>query len=253
MTATNQEILNEFHRQTQRWNTEASTGLLLTNAPRPLTVAGLEATARRIQHMLAENPEWASAFRTLWAAKDYAKYRMEANADILTKMHHGEPVTGDSLLELMENPNVVKMLGVTAAYQTQQREQVQRNRKIQELTGGADHYKYFDGTYGQYRRYPAAELETVDDAELQRIHDLVMGQRNLTHTPQSELRKQDAQNQRQASEEFRLINPSTGVEFTRAEIVGLNRTQLRWLIFGNSTSAKPEVSERITKILKGIA
>lgn len=244
------EIIAQFHKKTQRWDTQASTGLLLTNAPRPLTVAGLEATAMRIQHLLAQNRAWVSAFNTLWAAKDYAKYRNEANADILTRLHHGELVTGESLLELIENPNVVVKLTVNAAYREQQQQANEREQLIQYITQGQSRYSWHDGRHGKMRSEAADHLYEESTERLQEIADILRQQREAVAAKSLGWKLPTAQQQ---GDEFKLINPNTGAEYTKPELIKVvngPRENLRRLFLAPDGTMRPQVKEAVERILR---
>jgi len=97
------QIIGEFFQQNPQWAVEANVGLLTTNCPRPMSVAGLQTTAARIRHMLATNPEFVRTFNEFYQENpQWAD--CEANTDILTRLHRGDPITLESLREVSNSP-----------------------------------------------------------------------------------------------------------------------------------------------------
>jgi hypothetical protein len=250
----NEQILSEFHRQTQRWDCRANDDLLLTNSTRPLSVEVLKHTASRLAHRLAENQRWVNAFNTLWAHKDYAKYRMDGNADILTRTHHGETITAESLLELMENPNVVAKLSVNAEQLAQEQAQSERARLISEITLGKTTYGAYRPQHGDIKWYPSSHLAGETTERLVEIHQIVTSQRRAVVERQGGAPQVKSVQPTAQPETFtELINPTTGVEYTASELKRLDRSDYRRILCLPSGQVKPLVATRITQILKGLA
>ena len=185
-----QEALYEFYKLKPMYRGVGATeSILLTNCPRPVNVNNLLATATRTSDKLAVSGNYTRAYRTFYANHTEIE-ECEAVNNVLDREHHGDDITAESLEELFQVPSIRAMLPQSIKQQEQRAHQAEREGKIAELAeGDGTFYRYFDGTYGQFRRFPIAELHTVDDAELQRIYDLVMDQRRASGLTSDEKRK----------------------------------------------------------------
>jgi hypothetical protein len=244
-----QEILTAFYRKQPKWDVRCNDSLILTNAPSRITVEILEGVANRISRMLAVSGDYTRAFSRLW--ERYPQYKTDAAEDILVTKLNGDEAIYDNLVDLMENSNVLNLLPINSAAQAKRREENERARQIAEITEGKTQYKHFDGRYGTYKYYDSSHLETETDERVAEIHQLVMSQRNLMAAPPS---KPTTQQQQQG--DVVLINPNTGIEFTRKELIAYinsGKHAMRALLVGPDGRQKPGVADAVTRILKGQA
>src|SRR5208283_5413340 len=109
--------------------------ILLLNSPKLVTLESLRATVLRIPHLLAVNSDYARAFRSCWAK--FPQYENSASEETLVRWHHGEQITADSLIDLIENnPNVLNSLTLNQKAVEERREEKDKQRMISELDEG---------------------------------------------------------------------------------------------------------------------
>jgi hypothetical protein len=238
-----QEVLNQFYASNPTFDVRANDGLLLTNCPRPITVSGLDATAKRLKHLLATNPVVAKAFADFYAENPQWA-NVDANTNILTELHRGDDISLESLREVSRSSQC--HLAINAATQEAERALQHRRQLISEIANHKESYCVWDKAHGQTRFYKVADLNDESDATVLEVHGLVMEYRRLAGTPISELRKQER------PDDVFLAHPDHPErEYAPAELKKLQRHEFRRLLFTDSGQSKPGVSEAITRILKG--
>jgi hypothetical protein len=239
-----QQLLNEFYSEQPWLDLRGNDHFLIDTAGIPASIQGMRNAAHRLGSRLAIAPEYSNAWAEFTAR--YPRYAVAANRNLAFSLlnPHEEP-SAQAFEEIANRAS--QPLTVSAAYLAQKSEKYERQRLILEITLGKDQYGAFDGRYGCIKYYPSSHLADETDERIREIHGIVTEQRRLAGLSPSEKRKESIP---QATE-FKLINPATGVEFTRKELINASKATLKWLVFGDSATAKPHVSERITAILKG--
>jgi len=128
------ETVKEFLYPILRYrDVAANEQMLIAASAAPVTLESVREAFSRIKHQLATNNDYAEAYRTFF--QKYPEYAVEANMAVLDDLHHGEDITAQTLEELLENPNVIRQLAVTAEASNQQADEHELNAIIAEIVG----------------------------------------------------------------------------------------------------------------------
>jgi hypothetical protein len=240
----NADLLDKFYTEKPWLDVAANDHFIVDNAGIPPSIQGMRNAASRLGSRLAIDPEYENGWQEY--VRKHPEHNHPANRQLgFEKLNPHQPPTVEAFEEIAKRSE--KPFLVTKEFSEAQARQAEREHLIKEITLGKDQYGAFDGRYGCIKYYPSSHLAEETDERIREIHGIVTEQRRLAGLSPSEKRKEPIP---QAAE-FKLINPDTGVEFTRKELINASKATLKWLVFGDSATAKPHVSARITAILKG--
>lgn len=244
-------VLEQFYSKKPKWDVRCNDDFLTTNSQHPLTVERLEAAAERISHRLAVNGDYIRTFNAFYTENPQWA-NCDANTDHLVELHRGDPISLESLREVSKSSQC-HTLAANPEYIDQQREANRRQQMIQEITEGKTQYKYYDGRHGKFIYYDSSHLDSETDERVAEIHQLVTSQRaaiNQSPAERKAVSKQQAQQQKGA---YVLVNPITGVEYTRKELISVingDKSGVRRLLVGPDNRAIPEAKAAIERILR---
>jgi len=108
--------------------------MLLRACPqRPVTTANLTDAFNHIEHQLATNSDYATAFRQFF--KQHPELKLNSNEKILADSYHGhfEDITATTLEELLQSPDIQAQLTFNAEYVADQARQLERTALVKEL------------------------------------------------------------------------------------------------------------------------
>ena len=240
-----QQLLTEFYAESPWLDLRCNDHFLLDNAGVPASLQGMRNAVHRLGSRLAIAVEYEEAWREFTSR--HPEYNAPANPfEAFRLLNPYDPPSAKAFEEIANRASQPLLL--SAEYREQQSARAERERLINEITQGKAQYGAWSPQYGQMRYYPSSHLQDETDERIAEIHALVTGQRRITGTPSSELRKADRQ---QPTQSVELLNPATGVEYTASELKKLDRSEYRRLLCTRSGQVRPEIAGRITAILKG--
>jgi hypothetical protein len=167
-------------------NVEANERMLL-EACQGKPINSVPAVLRQIESRLAVNPAYEDAYAALWSR--YPELKTEANIGILDErisVYH--VVDADTLVKLVENPNVRKRLVLTHQASQAIHDEAERLRLIEEILQGKDVYEWRGNVDGRLYSGTRAELEQDDLPRLREINEIVQAQRALYARDTKEVR-----------------------------------------------------------------
>jgi hypothetical protein len=162
-------IADLFDRKPRYRGVQANESIVLAAATRPVTATSLHAAFERVRSQLCASADYLAAYRAFFDA--HPEYALEGNMSILDDLHHGEEITAQTLLELLENPKVVAQLAVTAEYQRAAQDEQERAQLIADLVGAIK--PSIDGYSGREVCMDVSSKHLTDyKSEVERIQNL---------------------------------------------------------------------------------
>jgi hypothetical protein len=127
-----EELLIELFDENPRYRDIAANESMVLNAcERPVNAANLRAAFMRVKHQLAAHQDYLDAYRAFY--QNHPELKMDATNAILDNEHHGDPISAESLEELLTHPRIAAQLTFNGAYQAQQVLAAKRASLIKEL------------------------------------------------------------------------------------------------------------------------
>lgn len=218
----------------------------------------------RTKHRLGTNSNYENAYREFFSR--HPEYASEANRPIFDGaiVESGDEVTVENLEDLLQpgNPrNVLDQICLTPKAVQAQADVAERERLIKEISQGRSTYSARNN-YGALVSYRTADLDGDSLERLREIYSIVTEQRTQKAQDPKALRKEINVTMKQQWDEKTatktttpdvvLINPSTGVEYTKPELLSFmgkaDRPTLRKFFFYDSGLPRPGVKEAVDRI-----
>jgi hypothetical protein len=233
------------------WCLESNTGFILQASARPYTYANLLVAADSLGEKLAVTQEWDDGWRAfIREHPEYAGAGCGSNKLLaFRKLQPGALPTVENFEEVRGD------LAKSLESRAKDEEARERASLIQRISLGKDSYVWVETT-GRKITWRTAGLDEEPTERLRWIAEAIEEQRQLQMADPAEIHaalKNTEATQAQKAAEVSLINPETGVQFTRKELVKMIAAQdhaaFHRLLFGPGGYPIKGRREAIDKIL----